>query len=350
MISGTGGTTNVAGGNGTGGICQLGSIQTLGSLTTSQGRSTSETGCAMSLPGKVDRLTYDPVHELAYALDGTNRRISVVNLVTAEIKSRDVVQVPNAACVDLLRSRLFVVNKGSSYIGEYLLSDLALVRNIPWPAPSYDTSDVVHFHVYCGAERLYVVDGAWAPGLWTIENLDTCPTPIDHSALVNSVGDLVLSPDESQLYYWFQYGWSAGSVSTSVTRIDTSDWSTRDQTNISYPAVFYRDPLDAPILWDHDRKLIFSKNRIFNAENLTNLVFSFLDPSDSVFTGAVENAYALDAARGRFATRQNIYSADTFRSIAATGQSTANQYFFDANGALRMLMTANNRLECQELP
>jgi hypothetical protein len=274
----------------------------------------------------------------------------VVNLVTAEITSRDVVQVPNAACVDLLRSRLFVVNKGSSYIGEYRLSDLSLVRNIPWPAPSYDTSDVVHFHVYCGAKRLYVVDGAWAPGLWTIENLDACPTSIAHSTYVSSVGDLVLSADESQLYYWFQYGWSAGSVATSVTRVDTSDWSTRDKTNINYPGVFYRGPFDAPILWDHDRKLIFSKNRIFNAENLTNVVFSFLNPNDDIFTGAVENAYALDAARGRFATRQNIYSDDTFRSIAATSQPTANQYFFDANGALRMLMTANNRLECQVLP
>jgi chitodextrinase len=69
-----------------------------------------------------------------------------------------------------------------------------------------------------------------------MEQLDGCPFAVDHSAQASAVGDLVLSPDNSELYYWYQYGWSPGLVATSVRRIDTNDWLQKDATNINYPA------------------------------------------------------------------------------------------------------------------
>jgi hypothetical protein len=347
--TGTSGTNGGSAGSGGSGLCDLGVLGPLGALTTST-QPSGNIGCALTLPGKVDKLIYEPVHQLAYLLDSTNRKISSLDLQTGAITARSVTQAPSAACVSLSRSRLFVADWGSSYISEYNLSDLALLRNIPWPAPSYGSSDGEHFHVYCGADRLYVVDANWAPGLWTIDNLDGCAVAVDHSAQVSAVGDLVLSADESELYYWYQFGWSAGSVATSVTRVRISDWSTADQTTLAYPADFYRDPLDAPVLWDPGRNLIFSKNRVFEADNLAHVVFTFADPNDSIFSGAVQNSYALDTVHGRFATRRNVYAEDTLNEVAANAQSTANQYFFDSAGSLRALVTATNRLECQTLP
>lgn len=103
-------------------------------------------------------------------------------------------------------------------------------------------------------------------------------------------------------------------------------------------------------MWARTRKLILSKNRVFDSQNLTHLLFSFLYPNDSPFPGAVENAYALDETHGRFATRKAVYSLDDFHSLAVNAQPGANQYLFDGSGSLRALVTATGRLECQQLP
>ena len=240
--------------------CDLGSVAGTGSLVMAGSSPSGPDGCDVSLPGKIERVAYNAIQHVAYGLDSANRRIARIDLATGSVKYRTVPQNPNAACVAQDRGMLYVVNSGSTFIGEYDLTDLTLIRNIPWPAPTYNFDPDVHYHVYCGAERLYVVDANWAPGLWTIENLDGCPTAVDHSVPVSKtsggfgVGDLVLSDDETEFYFWEQYGWSAGNVSTAVDRVATTDWSTKDRTTITYPGVFYRDPLDAPVLWHRRTK------------------------------------------------------------------------------------------------
>jgi hypothetical protein len=298
----------------------------------------------ITLNGKIFRVVYDPEADLAYGLDATNRRLAKVSLAEGTVTYADVVQVPNGACLDSERERLFVVNKGSNLITEYRTSDLSSVRDIAWDGTDWGTTDT-HFEIYCSPDRLYVVDGAWAPGLFTVEGLDeTSPVVNDHSEDVAGVGGLVLNEAKTNLYYWYQYGWSAGTLNTGVHRLLTSDLSEVDVTG-EVPD-FRRDPLEAPILLDEGRGLIFSKNKIFDATNLTRVVYSLPSAVDT-FDGAGENAFALDSERGLMATKNYVYELERYEIVVPTFEPNADQLFFDASGGLWFLSVADGVLRRQ---
>ena len=85
----------------------------------------------ISLSGKIFRVAYDPTANVAYGLDATNTRIAKIDLATGTTSYVSVAHVPNDACVDSARGRLFVVNKGSQTITEYATNNLSAVRDIP---------------------------------------------------------------------------------------------------------------------------------------------------------------------------------------------------------------------------
>ncbi|HEX9619212.1 MAG TPA: hypothetical protein VF989_03690, partial [Polyangiaceae bacterium] len=246
------------------------------------------------------------------------------------------------------RERLFVVNSGSTLISEYALNDLGHVRDLQWGASVHAFSDT-HFHIRCGVDRLYVVDGQWAPGLWTVENLDGSPTAVDHTEQVSGVGDFVLSADETELYYWYQYGWGAGLAGTAVYRVETGTWSLLDETLIDYQDAFYRDPLDTPILFDESSLLLLAKNRVFDAFNLTKVLFTFTSDGDDVFDGAVQNAYAADFAATVMASKTQVFSLTDYAAVEPVAASGADQLFFDKNGRLYALVVNRGALVYQDI-
>ena len=69
--------------------------------------------------------------------------------------------------------------------------------------------------------------------------------------------------------------------------------------------------------------------------------------SFDILAGATENAYALDAARGRFATKNYVYEMDRYSIVAPTIAPTADQLFFDASGTLWFLSVSNGTLTSQ---
>jgi hypothetical protein len=299
----------------------------------------------IALSGKIFRVAYDPVANIAYGMDAANRRLARIDLAAGKATYADIVQVPNDGCVDAKRGRLFVVNKGSSLITEYGTSDLKAVRDIAWTGKDWGES-TTHYKIYCGPDKLYVVDGAWAPGLFTVSGLDgAAPAATDQTTLVSGVGGLVLNAAATDLYFWYQYGWSAGVLSTSVKRLTAATLAMVDQTASTVPS-FTRDPLDAPILLDEARSLVFAKNKIFDATNLTKVIFSLPSTFDS-FNGAAENAYALDAKRGLMATRNYVYELDRFGIVAPTITGAADQMFFDASGTLWFLSVSAGALQAQ---
>ncbi len=306
---------------------------------------TPEPDDVIELSGKVFRVAYEPSSNIAYGIDATNRRLAKIDLSTGDATYADVVQVPNDICVDTARGRLFVVDKGSSLISEYLSSDLSLVRDINWAGTDWGVNDT-HFKIYCAPQALYVVDGAWAPVLFTVQDLDTdMPVVTDHGAQVSGVGGLVLNSAQTNFYYWYQYGWSAGLLSTSVRRVLLSDFSQIDQTLASVPD-FNRNPLDAPILLDEGRGLIFNKSKILDWTNLEKLIYTLPGGFDS-FDGAEENAYALSPENGLLSTKNFIYELVFYDPIAETLDPTANQLFFDASGKLWYLSVPKGTLESQ---
>ena len=148
------------------------------------------------------------------------------------------------------------------------------------------------------------------------------------------------------LYYWYQCGWSAGTLNTGVHRLAASDLSELDVT--ADVSDFNRDPLDAPILLDEGRGFVFSKNKIFDATNLTRLVYS-LPSSFDTFDGAGENTYALDAERGFIATKNYVYELERYEIVAPTLVTGADQLFFDAGGGLWFLSVSRGTLVRQRI-
>jgi hypothetical protein len=299
----------------------------------------------ISLSGKIFRVAYDPTANVAYGLDAANRRLAKIDIASGTVTYGNVVQVPNDGCVDVKRGRLFVVNKGSSLLTEYTTDDLKSVRDITWGGTDWGPTETT-FEIHCAPDRLYVVDGAWSPGLFTVDGLDDAnPVVTDHTSKVAGVGSLVVNEAATDLYYWYQVGWSAGLLSTSVRRLLTSDLSQIDQSSANVPS-FNRDPLDAPILLDETRGLIFNKDKIFDSTNLAKVVYTLPSKFDT-FNGAAENAYALDPAHGFVATKNFVYELTRYDIVAPTITTTADQMFFDTSGTLWFLSIADGALEAQ---
>jgi hypothetical protein len=252
--------------------------------------------------------------------------------------------VPNAACVDASRGRLFVVNKGSSFITEYRTSDLSPVRNIAWVGTDTSPADS-HFEIVCAPDRLYVVDGAWMPGLYTVSDLDGSSPVASPNWIIMGVGALTRNSANTSFYYWYQHGWSAGNFNTSVHRNSTASLSEADASSTSIPN-FHRNPLDAPILLDETRNLVFAKNKVFNALDLTQVVYTLPSYFDA-FDGATENAYALDPRRGLLSTKEYVYELDRYEVVEPTLNPDADQLFFDARGRLWFLSLSRSVLDAQ---
>ena len=293
--------------------------------------------------GKIFRVAYDPTTNIAYGIDATNRRLAKIDLTTGGTTYASVIQVPNDVCVDSARGRLFVVNKGSSLISEYATDTLADVRDIAWTGMDWGPTQT-QFKIYCTASTVYVVDGAWAPALFTVTGLDDSATPVvtDHTAQVAGVGGLAVNGAGTDLYYWYQYGWSAGALNTYVSRLLTADLSQIDQspTNLND---FDRDPIGAPLLLDEVDGYVLVKNKIFDALNLSKVIYTLPGTVDT-FSPAAENAYALDAAHGVFATKDYVYNLSRFDILAPTVVPAADQSFFDSSGMLWMLSISQGSL------
>ncbi len=299
----------------------------------------------INFSGKIFRIAYDASANVAYGLDATNRKLAKIDLTSGSATYASVVQVPHDVCVDVKRGRLFVVNKGSTLITEYNTSDLKAVRDISWVPMDWGPTET-RFKIYCARDRLYVTDGAWAPGLFTVDGLDDAtPQVTNRTADASGVGGLVSSSTATDIYYWYQYGWGAGLISTSVRRLMAANLSKIDETSLG-AAEFHRDPLDAPILLDETRGLVFAKNKIFDASNLAKVVFTLPSPVDT-FAGAGENAYALDPKRGLIATKSYVYELSRYDIVVPTVVPAADQVFFDTNGALWFLSIADGALKAQ---
>jgi hypothetical protein len=293
------------------------------------------------LAGDVFRTTYDPVSNAAYGLDATNRSLSKIDLACGTVTYADVIQTPTAACVDSQRRRLFVVNKGSNLITEHDTADLTLVRSFTW-APKDRSATNTRFWIHCGPDALYVVDGAASPGLFTVTELDSgAPVVTDHSSTINGVGALAMTADGSSLYYAFD---SQGWAISHVHRLRTSDLSEVDATGTVES--FMRYPLDAPLLLDEGRGLIFSKNKVFDANDLPTLVNTIPGWAVSL-DQAIDNAYALDPVRGRLATQRFIHELDRLDIVEEVVAYYPEELFFDGAGALWSLSRNKDTLTQQ---
>lgn len=297
----------------------------------------------IALSGKIFRVAYDRTANVAYGLDATNTRIGKIDLATGTTSYVSVTRVPNDACVDSNRGRLFVVNKGSQTITEYATSNLSVVRDIPWMSMDRAPSQT-QFHIYCARDRLLAVDGASVPALFTVEGLDSAtPAVTDRSAMLSGVNGLAVNAAGTDLYAWYER--FQNPLGVYVSRLRVSDLAQLDVSSMVVPN-FGSAPADAPLLLDESRGYVFVKDKIFDASRLTNVTYT-LPGTYNVLTGPQEVAYALDGAGGFFASKNFVYELSRFDAVAATIVPAADQLFFDKAGQLWMLSTASATLSSQ---
>ena len=297
----------------------------------------------ISLSGKIFRVAYDPTANVAYGLDATNTRIAKINLATGTTSYVSVAHVPNDACVDSARGRLFVVNKGSQTITEYATNNLSAVRDIPWMSMDRAPSQT-RFQIYCTPDRLYAVDGASTPALFTVEGLDSAaPVVTNHSAQLSAVNGLAVNGAGGDFYAWYQRYQTPTGVYVSRSRV--SDLAQLDVSSMTVPN-FGSAPSDAPLLLDESRGYVFVKDKVFDASHLTNVTYTLPGNFDTL-SGPQEVAYALNASGGFLATKNFVYELSRFDPVAATIVPASDQLFFDSAGKLWMLSTAHATLTAQ---
>ncbi len=140
------------------------------------------------LEGKIFRVAYDAVANVAYGLDATNMRIGKIDLTTGLITYVPVAHVPNDGCVDSARGRLFVVNKGSPDHHRVrgrqpgVRSRHPVDEHGPGPPPRRSSRSSART---TGCTRSMAPP---PPALFTVEGLDgTAPVVTDHSAQLSDV-------------------------------------------------------------------------------------------------------------------------------------------------------------------
>lgn len=121
------------------------------------------------------------------------------------------------------------------------------------------------FYIYCAHDRLYVVDGARSPALFTVENLDSDkPIITDHTAAAAGVGALVLNSAQADL---------------------TRPGARQEQ--------------------------------VFDAHDLSKLVYT-LPGTLGMAQSALENVYALSVSTGVMASLNFVYELEGYTPVTRT--------------------------------
>jgi hypothetical protein len=302
----------------------------------------------IALRGDIFRLAYAPAANRAYGLDAKARSIASIDLSSGDTSYASVVQVPDAACVDDKRSRLVVVNQGSSLISEYALADMKLAREFTWSGLNAKPASS-HFGIHCAGDKLYLVDAAMNPGLFVVEDLAADPPKVvDRSAQIAGVSSLVFKADHSEFYAAFSG--ASGVTKGPLRRYAAGDLSTLDQ--LPLPASndpFTLGTLAVPLLLDEQRNLLIAKTTVFDALNLSKRVYTLPSYGNSLSLRESEYVQALDSRRGWVATRRSVFELERFERVSPTASSSADQMFFDRDGQLWHLNTAKRTLRAQSI-
>ncbi|OCT15828.1 hypothetical protein A8709_09370 [Paenibacillus pectinilyticus] len=279
------------------------------------------------LHGIVSDIVYDTARQKAYALDEAFHKLYVVNLGTNAVEQTiSLSHKPSELTLSEDGSKLYIRNNDANVlVTEISLSNLQELRQLNYQTPP-DTSDAAHGQIYQKGNYLYVVTGEWAPRL-LVFNASTF-AKVDYGTEINSIGDIAFSSDNTQLYYWFQYGWSAGLGNSDVYKVSIGSmpFTQVDRSQVRYPDELDRDPLDTPMLLLENRDLVIAKDHILNKNNLSETVKVMPEP-----------IYAVSPDGNTLVGKNGLYDAHTYQKLQSLSLTGA-KYFFYANGKLYYLI------------
>lgn len=283
-------------------------------------------GPGLYLNGVIADIVSAPDGKKAYALDEAFRKLYVINLIDNKIeRTISLVYKPSELTLSEDGTKLYIRNNDENVlVTEISLSDFQAQRYLRYQAP-VDYSDAAHGQIYQRGQLLYVVTGEWSPRLLVFNAMTF--EKINYGAELQSIGGIVFNRDNSKLYYWFQYGWSAGLSNTDVYEISiaSTPFKQTGRSSVGYPDNFSRDPLDTPILLLEDRGLVIAKDRILNQNQLNQTIVVLPEP-----------IYAVSPDGKTFIGKNGLYDANSYQKLQSISLSGARNIFF-ANGKLYYL-------------
>ncbi len=235
-----------------------------------------------SLPGRVIvKLAPDYLRPLVYALNspnstnaGTLLALNATNgLVVNEI---GVGLNPTDMAVTPAGDFLYVINTGSRTISKVNLTSFTVQSSQPISTPStYSLSNPLYL-VANNSGTIYFTDGAWGPEIYSFDYASGTETMILNTGGNQSAGagGLVLSKNTNTLYIWQQYGWSAGSLNSSIVSYSIVS---NVLTTLTTGPNQSRDPQNTPIFLDAAERWVFNKVQKVSATNTAVLLTSFTD-------------------------------------------------------------------------
>jgi hypothetical protein len=234
------------------------------------------------LPGRaIVKLTPDYLRPVVYALNAPNATNAgtvlalnatngaVVNEITVGINPTDMAVTPAG-------DFLYVIHAGSRTISKVDLTSFTVQSSQPISTPStYSLSNPLYL-VANNSGTIYFTDGAWGPEIYSFDYASGNQTLILNTGGNQSAGagGLVLSKTASTLYIWQQYGWSAGSINSSIVSFSISN---NILTTLTSGPNQNRDPLNTPIFLDAVERWVFNKVQKVAATNTAVLLTQFTD-------------------------------------------------------------------------
>ena len=181
---------------------------------------------------------------------------------------------------------------------------------------------------------IYYTDGAWAPNLNVLNrSTDTIvqSVGIDPSS-GNGVGDFVVSGDQTMLFGWAQYGWTAGWAGSYIGKYSINADGTLvfvAATNSNYPTVMARDPLNTPALISADNQQVFLKQLDVSSASVTNTLHSFSSPVYAISPNA--EIASTQSSIYQVSTGNKLYDLPVNSTVQVITSDYARLVYFNAN-------------------
>jgi hypothetical protein len=171
---------------------------------------------------------------------------------------------------------LYVIHAGSRTISKVDLATFTVAGEKSISTPNTYSFDNPLYVVARQSGRLLFTDGAWGPEIYTFDfNSGTQQIVLDTGGNgSHGAGGILLNRSGDKLYIWQQYGWSAGSVNSWVTRFNVAANGTLASLEDSFSS-WRRDPFDTPLFLDGGERWVFNKQQMFMATNVSILVNQF---------------------------------------------------------------------------
>lgn len=297
---------------------------------------------------QIAKLLPDPTRPRVYAINqnpGGNGSILVLDSLShSTIASITVGQEPTDMDLTEDAGDLLVMNTSDASIMRIDLDSLEVSDTYPLGAFSNRNQDFGG-HVADGpGDIIYYVDEQWGPRLRVFDTststvLQTFGATSTGTGNDNGFGDIVISPDQSTLFGWVQYGDGAGWSGSYVVRYDIAAdgrLTFSGQGDGNWPTTLRRDPLGTPALMTADGSALFVKSRTIDQSSLIPAPGGFPGDIYSITPGG-EIAFTSSAGYPGNGGASVLELDGTFTVQAVTPDYASLVYFDPTTGALRWI-------------